>query len=370
MRERYSGPIVYAADWTNYQNIEWWDSVDYVGIDAYFPLSILKYDPTFNELKNAWINYADEVEKWFLTINKPMIFTEIGYRSGDGTNMCPSNYWSDMPVDLQEQRDCYEAAFQTLWGRSWFYGFYWWTWIYDPEQGGPNNSYHTPQNKPAQDVITQWYNRERQIAIIDKTFTSTKKCSVNESQSVCFHVKWENNDTNVVNAQVYVNGTEYLTNNTGWTTFGVAYDLVGKRSWAVTNFQHPEASGYMVTAENPSIIWDKIVFNIKVDSSSFGLSKVKVNVAQAYDGASIMGATIFVNGKVCEEIDPGFYQTEIASLGPIQHLIVSADVADLPGETLTTSTFHVMNIILYLALFAAFCVLVALPLKRLRCNSN
>ena len=105
VRERYSGPIVYSADWTNYQNIEWWDSVDYVGIDAYFPLSVLKYDPAFDELKNAWINYADEIEAWLSTANKPVILTEIGYRSGDGTSMVPSNYWDDMTVDLIEQRD-------------------------------------------------------------------------------------------------------------------------------------------------------------------------------------------------------------------------------------------------------------------------
>ncbi len=370
VRERYSGPIVYAADWTNYQNIEWWDSVDYVGIDAYFPLSVLNYDPTFDELKNAWISYVDEVEKWLSTVNKPIIFTEIGYRSGDGTNMCPSNYWSDMPVDLQEQRDCYEAAFQTLWNRSWFYGFYWWTWIHDPEQGGPNDSHHTPQNKPAQEVITKWYTRDRQIAIIDQTFTSTEKCNVKEAQSVGFHVKWEHNDADVFDARVYVNGTEQITNNTGWISFSIAYDTVGKRSWAVTDLQHPEASGYRVTVENPSIVWDKVVVNVKVDSSSFGVSKVKVNIAKAYDGTSLTGATIVVNGETCEETDPGFYETDIIWWSPIQQLKVTVNGADLPGETLTTSTFHVMNIILYLAFFVAITVITACLFKRPSRNPN
>ncbi|MCW3976639.1 MAG: hypothetical protein NWE77_01765, partial [Candidatus Bathyarchaeota archaeon] len=297
VRERYSGPITYSADWTNYQNIEWWDSVDYVGIDAYFPLSILKYDPTYNELKNAWTNYADEIETWLSTVNKPVIFTEIGYRSGDGTNMAPSNYWSDMPVDLQEQRDCYEAAFQTLWNKSWFYGFYWWTWIFDPEEGGLNDSFHTPQRKPTQDVITHWYSRDRQVAIIDQTVTSEEKCGVNEVQSVGFHVRWEHDGTDVVDARVYVNGTEHITNRTGWISFSVAYDTVGERSWVVTDFQHPEASGYIVIVESPHIVWDKVVINVEVDSTSFGVSKVRVKVVYAYDGASVTGATTVVNGE-------------------------------------------------------------------------
>ena len=363
VRERYSGPITYAADWTSFQDIEWWDSVDYVGIDAYFPLTLFNSNPTFEELKNVWTNYANEIEEWHSTVNKPVIFTEIGYRSGDGTSMAPANYWTDMAVDLQEQNDCYEAAFQTLWNRSWFYGFYWWTWIHDPTKGGVNDSNHTPQNKPAQDTITRWYSLDRQAAVIDQTFTSAKKCGVNEVQSVGFHVRWENDGADVADARVYVNGTEHVTNRTGWVSFSVAYDTVGERSWVVTDFQHPEASLYRVTVESPSIVWDKVVVNVEVDSSSFGVSKVRVNVAQAYDGASVTGANTVVNGEVCEEIEPGVYETEIASWSPYQQVTVQTDSLDLPGETWTTSTFHTMNIILYLAIFVAVIVIVVLLLK-------
>ncbi len=370
VRERYSGPITYAADWTNYKNIDWWDSVDYVGIDAYFPLSLFKYDPTFEELKIAWTNHADEIETWLSTLNKPVIFTEIGYRSGDGTSMAPSNYWSDMPVDLQEQRDCYEAAFQTLWNRNWFYGFYWWTWIFDPEKGGPNDSFHTPQNKPAQDVITQWYSLDRQVAIIDQTFTSAEKSSVNEVQSVGFHVRWEHNNTDVVDARVYVNGTEHVTNRTGWITFNVAYDTVGKRSWTVTDLQHPEASRYIITVESPYIIWDKVVVNVEVDSTKFGVSKVRVRVVYAYDEASVTGATTLVNGELCEEIEPGVYEIEIDSWSPYQQMRIQTDASDSPGETWTTSKLHIMNILLYLAIFVAVFVIIALLAKRRNRSSS
>ena len=363
VRERYSGPITYAADWTNFQDIEWWDSVDYVGIDAYFPLVLFKYDPSFEELKNVWTNYADEIDAWLSTVNKPVIFTEIGYRSGDGTSMAPSNYWSDMSVDLQEQRDCYEAAFQALWNRSWFHGFYWWTWIHDPTKGGVNDPNHTPQNKPAQDVITYWYSLDRQVAVIDQTFISAEKCSVNESQSVGFHVKWEHDDNDVVDASVYVNGTEHVTNRTGWISFSVAYDSVGERSWVVTDVQHPEASGYIVTVESPSIVWDKVVVNVQVDSSSFGVTNVRVKVTQAYNAASVTGATTFVNGELCEEIEPGVYEIEIASWSPIQQVTVQTDAVDLPSETWTTSAFHTMNIVLYFAIFVAVIVIVVLLLK-------
>jgi hypothetical protein len=359
VRERYFGPIVYSADWTNYKNIEWWDSVDYVGIDAYFWLTF-KNDPTFEELKNSWINYTDEIEAWLSSINKPVIFTEIGYRSGDGTNRVPSNFWSDMTVDLQEQEDCYEAVFQVLWNRSWFYGFYWWTWVYNPEEGGYDDSSHTPQNKPAQEVVTKWYSMNRQVAVVDKTFTSGDKSEVNEAQSVGFHVSWEDDGTDIVDASVYVNGTAHVTNSTGWANFNVVYDTVGKRSWAITAFEHPQSTSYKTTVESPVIVWDKVVVNVDVDSASLGVSKVRIIVAYAYDGASVTGATTKVNGKICEESEPGVYEVKIGSWSPFQQITVETDLPDFAEEIWTTSILHVMNIILYAALIiVVICVVFA-----------
>jgi hypothetical protein len=364
VREHYSGPITYAADWTSYQDIDWWDSVDYVGIDAYFPLSIFNYNPSLEKLTNAWNDYANEIEEWLSMVNMPVIFTEIGYRSGDGTNMAPSNYWLEMSLDLQEQTDCYEAAFQVLWKRSWFYGFYWWTWIYDPAQGGLNDSYHTPQNKPTQELITQWYSQTRQVAVIDRTFKTTEKCFVNQIQSVGFHVSWEQDGSDITNGILKINGTDYVTNSTGWVSLSASYDTVGKRSWVVTDFQHPNANGYLVAIEVPSIVWDNTDVDIEVVSESFGVSKVIVKLVQEYDGTAVTGASTFVNGELCEEIEPGVYEMMINSWSPFQQITVQTNVAELEGETFTTTEFNIMNMILYLILVAALIVLLAVLLKR------
>jgi hypothetical protein len=268
-----------------------------------------------------------------------------------------------MTVDLQEQRDCYEAAFQTLWNRSWFYGFYWWTWIHDPTKGGVNDSNHTPQNKPAQDVITDWYSMDRQFAVVDQSFTSAQKCNINEAQSVGFHVSWETDGGDVVDAKVYVNGTEYVTNITGWASFSTSFDTVGKRSWVVTGFQHPEANGYTLTAKSPSIVWDKVVIDVEVDSSMFGVTKVRTKIVHSYDSSSVTDATTVVNGEPSKEIEPGVYETQIASWSPYQQLTVTASADGLQAETWTTSTFHILNSILYLAIILAAIMILVVFLK-------
>ncbi len=162
VRERYFGLLTYAAIWWREYDklIRWWDALDYIGIDAYFPLSN-KNDPTINEVQSTWQNIANYLDEFHETVKKPVIFTEIGYLSTDGTNTAPSNYRLQNEggrlIDLQEQADCYEAAFQALWNKSWFYGMYWWYWQTSPDAGGSDNSDYTPQNKPAQGVLAHWY---------------------------------------------------------------------------------------------------------------------------------------------------------------------------------------------------------------------
>jgi len=168
VRFRFNGTITYAATWDELRYISWWVYVDYIGINAYFPLSN-RSDPSISEMKAKWENITDSLESVYLNFMKPIIFPEIGYLSTDGTNKDPSNYKlqfeKSLIVDLQEQADCYEAAFSSLWNKGWFYGFYWWYWQTNPNAGGLNDKDYTPQSKPAQDVITHWYSLNRDVGI-------------------------------------------------------------------------------------------------------------------------------------------------------------------------------------------------------------
>jgi len=365
VRERYSGPITYAADLSDYQRIEWWSSLDYVGIDAYFPLTILRYDPTFDELKNTWVSYANDLENWHSTIGKPVIFTEIGYRSGNGTNIAPGNYWMEMPVDLQEQVNCYEAAFQTLWNKNWFYGFYWWNWETDPNAGGPSDADYTPQNKPAQDVITNWYSLARSVILIDQAFVSVDRCGVHESQLISFHASWEHNDAPVVGASVYVNGTEHVTDETGWVSFNASYDTIGKRVWTITSVHHLNGSCYKKIVDDPHIIWDKVeMTETDVDTITLGILKVRVKVVYAYDKTPVTGATTTANGIPCVEIELGIYASEIPTWNPYQTVEICAEIPNFARTTMTISTAHIMNLILYLALFVLGTLMTFLLVRR------
>jgi len=157
IKEAYKGPLTYAANWHDeYQYVKFWDMMDYVGIDAYFPLSDKKV-PTLEEIKKGWEPWVKEMEDFQKTVNKPIIFPEVGYCSADGVTKMPWEEAVGRPLNMELQADCYRAVFELFWPKEWFYGTYWWKWGTNKKLGGSGNRSFTPQNKPAQKVVAEWY---------------------------------------------------------------------------------------------------------------------------------------------------------------------------------------------------------------------
>lgn len=157
VRDIYAGRLTYAANWgPESQQVEFWDALDFIGIDAYFELTD-KTDPAMAELLAAWSSFIVQIESIHQAWQKPVLLTEIGYRSIDGANMKPWDWETPGEVDLAEQAFCYNAVIQTFAEKPWFAGIYWWNWEPDPSRGGPSDKGYTPQGKPAEEVLKKWY---------------------------------------------------------------------------------------------------------------------------------------------------------------------------------------------------------------------
>ncbi|KRR02995.1 glycoside hydrolase family 113 [Bradyrhizobium valentinum] len=175
IRAVFQGEITYAAATDEAINVSFWDKVDVIGINAYPPLTT-KTDPTVEEMVNAWnsmstddywakvMNHMSPVDFFHslaLQYDKQVFFTETGYRSVDGTNISPGGWADSTTQDVQEQHDAFNAFFQ-VWGSeggSWFRGASIWNW-------DTNNKYspigYSPEGKPAQGLITEWYGGQHQ----------------------------------------------------------------------------------------------------------------------------------------------------------------------------------------------------------------
>lgn len=156
IRHIYPGKLIYAANWDNYTNVDFWDELDYIGIDAYFPLTY-HTEPSVNDLKRGWQKWTREIRSWHKTVNKPIIFTEIGYPSTPHAPITPWKGGTIGNADPEIQARCYTAFFETVWGADWLKGVYWWKWDTSVHAGGKHNRQFTPQNKPAQRIIEAHY---------------------------------------------------------------------------------------------------------------------------------------------------------------------------------------------------------------------
>jgi len=155
VRSAYSGPVTYAAASGEEGSITWWDALDAIGVDAYYPLT-QAMDPSPDQLREAWVPIVSMLSRLSRTWNLPIILTEIGYRSIDGANRTP---WqaSGIVVDLEEQADLYRAVIDAFSDHDWWQGVFWWVLSADSGQNDILGNEFTPINKPAEDVLRAFY---------------------------------------------------------------------------------------------------------------------------------------------------------------------------------------------------------------------
>ena len=187
IRSVYDGELIYAANWyKEYEEVEFWDDLDYIGIQAYFPLS-KKTNPEKEELIRAWHKHRKKLEKVAKRFRKKIVFTEIGYKNTADAAIEPWTWPQDMDhsiaISSETQLSCYQAVFESTWEEPWFGGMFIWKWFHTTyayqdfeeyfvgrherrkaraKQRGrklPPPIYFTPQRTEAIEELRKWYSQ-------------------------------------------------------------------------------------------------------------------------------------------------------------------------------------------------------------------
>jgi hypothetical protein len=160
IKKIYKGKLTYAANWDEFKRTPFWNTLDFIGVDAYFPVSESK-TPTINKCLEGWKAHKDMISSLSEKFNKRVLFTEFGYRSVDYSGKAPWKSDRRMnQVNLEAQSNTTQALFKTFWKEDWFAGGFLWKWFYNHEEsGGKQNTMFTPQNKPVEALVTLQYKK-------------------------------------------------------------------------------------------------------------------------------------------------------------------------------------------------------------------
>jgi len=146
-RELYPGPLVYAANFgAEFETIGFWDALDYIGLQEYYPLP--------DNLNMDGI--VPKVEAVHRKYQRPVLFTEVGFPSLAAANRQPWDDRDQRHLSAALQASCYEAVYHAFYAKPWFEGMYWWK-IETNGSGGAEDGSHSPWEKPAMQVLEHWY---------------------------------------------------------------------------------------------------------------------------------------------------------------------------------------------------------------------
>ncbi|MDQ2699780.1 MAG: cellulase family glycosylhydrolase [Actinomycetota bacterium] len=155
VRGKYQGQLTYAANWDEVDQVQFWDSVDLIGVDAYYPLAREGQRPTEDDLVNAWQTPLNNLKSTSDRWGKPVLFTEIGYPTQADAAAHPFEVKEGEPADQAAQATAYRAAFTAFADAEWLRGMSWWSWRADPSPSEQLDIDYTPEDKEAEDVLAE-----------------------------------------------------------------------------------------------------------------------------------------------------------------------------------------------------------------------
>jgi hypothetical protein len=151
LRDRSAIRLTYAASWDEAARVPFWTELDWLGVNAYFPVTKRRAAGRMDMLA-GWQPWLARLRSLGRQAGRPILFTELGYRSVDGAGMDPSRFSAAGGPDPGEQADLYWAALQATAAEQEMVGVCWWNCLADGS-GGPANTDFTPVGKPAAQVL-------------------------------------------------------------------------------------------------------------------------------------------------------------------------------------------------------------------------
>ncbi len=170
VRGRYSGKLIYCANWdgiqdlnggvAEYQQVNFWDALDFVGVDMYPPLARSSNEIPSQALALQRVSgIASLVRQQCQRYGRNLVLSESGLASVRGALAAP---WDSELIrnpntlhDEESQALYYSTMIAAFGSQDWCEGIFWWNW--EAVQSPISFQDFSPQNKRAALVVKNWY---------------------------------------------------------------------------------------------------------------------------------------------------------------------------------------------------------------------
>jgi hypothetical protein len=156
VRKVYPGPLTYSANWDDVEETALFSALDFVGMNAFYPLSD-REGATFDQLLEGGRTVASRVRRLGERWHRPVVFTEVGYTTRPDPAVKPWE-WPDkmanVVVDQQAQADAYRAILAPVLDEPSFAGFFVWRVYADPDDVSQESEWgFSPRGKLSELVV-------------------------------------------------------------------------------------------------------------------------------------------------------------------------------------------------------------------------
>ena len=152
----YSGAVTYAGNWhADYDRAPFWDRLDFIGVDAYFPLAANEHADAAAVAAGA-SGVAELLQRAAERYRKPVILTEVGYAAQVGAWVEP--HTEGGAFSAEHQALAYRALFDALGRPDWLRGVFAWK-AFSADRGGDSGTRADFRflGRPAEAVLRDYF---------------------------------------------------------------------------------------------------------------------------------------------------------------------------------------------------------------------
>lgn len=158
VRKQFPGVLTYSANWDEVEHVLFWDQLDLIGVNAFYPLADHNR-ASYAEYVEGAKRARDGIGRTALTLGMPVLFVEVGYTTRADAAVEPWLWPDDMTnvaFDEHEQARALAAVFEAFLPEPWFAGFFVWRYYANLDDISQEHIWgFSPHGKVAENTLQQ-----------------------------------------------------------------------------------------------------------------------------------------------------------------------------------------------------------------------